>query len=56
MGAEQPWIPLDERMIRGMLVPLGVTCIYIDPDLVRESDPLEKPPESDRARTAFQST
>lgn len=40
MGTGQRWISLDERMIRGMLAPLGVTRIYVDPHLVKVRYPV----------------
>jgi hypothetical protein len=34
MGADQPWIHLNERAMRAMLAPLGVTRIQVDPGVV----------------------
>ncbi len=34
MGADQAWIHLDERAMKAMLGPLGVTRICVDPGTV----------------------
>lgn len=34
MGADQPWIHLNDRAMKAMLAPLGVTRIQVDPGLV----------------------
>lgn len=34
MGADQPWIRIDERAMRAMLAPLGVNRIQVDPGIV----------------------
>jgi hypothetical protein len=40
MGVEQPWIHLDERAMRAMLAPLGVTRIQVDPGVVAPGLPV----------------
>jgi hypothetical protein len=40
MGADQSWIRLDERAMRAMLAPLGVTRIQVDPGAVTPGLPL----------------
>jgi hypothetical protein len=43
MGADQPWIHLNERAIKAMLAPLGVTRIQVDPGLIAASLPIAVP-------------
>ena len=40
MGADQPWIHLNDRTMKAMLAPLGVTRIQVDPSLVSASPPI----------------
>ena len=40
MGAEQPWIYVDERALRAMLAPLGVSRITVDPRVVAPPHPV----------------
>lgn len=51
MGADQPWIRLDERAIRALLAPLAVTRIRVDPSLVVAGVPAD-PPAPDRNEKA----
>jgi hypothetical protein len=43
MGADQPWIHLNERAMKAMLAPLGVTRIQVDPGLIAASLPIAVP-------------
>src|SRR4030081_1175888 len=40
MGAGQPWIHLNDRAMKEMLAPLGVTRIQVDPGLITASLPI----------------
>ncbi len=43
MGADQPWIHLNDQAMKAMLAPLGVTRIQVDPGLVAASLPISVP-------------
>ena len=40
MGADQPWIHLNDRAMKAMLAPLGMTRIQVDPGLVAAGMPI----------------
>ncbi|KAB1941572.1 hypothetical protein F8271_14090 [Micromonospora sp. ALFpr18c] len=56
MGAEQPWEELCESALRGMLRPLGIDVIQVDPLLVAPPlhpvDPAPRPGQARTKRTA----
>ena len=43
MGADQPWIHLNDEAMKAMLAPLGVTRVQVDPGLVAASLPISVP-------------
>jgi hypothetical protein len=43
MGAGQPWIRLSHVAMKGMLEPIGVTRIQIDPELIAALYPRSVP-------------
>ncbi|MBG6068230.1 SAV_915 family protein [Micromonospora ureilytica] len=52
MGADQQWVELCESALRGMLRPLGIDRIQVDPLLVAPPlDRVDPMPRVDQART-----
>ena len=43
MGADQPWIHLNDQAMKAMLAPLSVTRIQVDPGLVAAGMPISVP-------------
>jgi hypothetical protein len=52
LGPSQQWIELAPGALRGMLAPLGVTCLRVDPRPIAELAAESVPGEQRRGQTA----